>query len=546
MGDVMSNIVGDHGAAGARERNFSRLLPETLLVFDEADLKALAEGMIGNVGEDASNEPDGEENLLVPAGYTYFGQFIDHDLTFDTTSSFNNPNFEPTNLRSPRLDLDCVYGAGPDDQPYLYANQTEAGLRRGASLLLGESLRTSPGRLDLLRVGSGPLARAVIGDPRNDENSIVCNIQIAFISFHNAVVNFLGIRHPDWKDKQTFVAARKLVRWTYQQIIVHDYLKRIIEPATYETFMLRLSRQGEGAFQLYKPKSRGGIPLEFSGAAYRFGHSMVRTGYKLNEVHKSQKIFTPGEGIGSLIGFGRLPEDHWIDWRRFFPEQNRFPAGGARPLKNDDTSEHRLQWAYRIDTALVDPLKNLPFTVGEGNSLADLNLRRGNLFHLVSGQTIAHALGVSILDDKYLVMRNSPDGEFGFAPIPGRLLTDTPLWFYVLAEAQRPLVDMWLSKSERAGGRAGVVLDGIDLLEGLPGSDGERHGAPVTQLGPVGGMILMETFFGLLLADVDSYLSIVAVDDKALLTEWLAEFCPESATKPNMWKLVEYAGLTDI
>lgn len=540
----MTKTVGDHGAVGTRERNFSRLFPARFSAFDEGDLKALAEGMIGNVGDIPKNAPDGEENLLVPAGYTYFGQFIDHDLTFETTSSFENKSLQPTNLRSPRLDLDCVYGAGPDDQPYLYANQTEGGLRRGASLLLGEPLQGSPGRHDLLRVGAGPHARAVIGDPRNDENSIVCNIQIAFISFHNKVVNFLTERHPDWKDQATFVASRKLVRWTYQQILVQDYLKRIVEPATYETFMVRLSRLGEGAFQLYKAEMREGIPLEFAGAAYRYGHSMIRTGYKLNEGHQTQKIFTEGEGVDSLIGFGRLPDTHWIDWKRFFPRDNMFPAGGERPGTNDDTREGRLQWAYRIDTALVDPLKALPDVVGAGRSLAELNLLRGNLFGLVSGQTVAQKLGVTELAPKYLVMRDSTEGEFGFTPIPERLQSDTPLWFYILAEAQRPLVDMWLKKIELAGGQDRVILKDPDLLAGLEDINQVRQGPPIAQLGPVGGMILMETFVGLLLADIDSYLSIVPDADNLLLSEWLAEFCPKPNSVPNMWRLVEYAGLT--
>lgn len=540
----MTKLVGDHGAVGTRERSFTRLFHPRLSPFDKSGLDALAEGMIGNDGDDASNDPDGEENLLVPAGYTYFGQFIDHDLTFETTSSFENQNLAPTNLRSPRLDLDCVYGGGPDDQPYLYATETSAELRAGASLLLGEPLKNSPGRHDLLRVGSGPKARAVIGDPRNDENSIVCNIQIAFISFHNAVVKFLNKKQPDLSGQDLFVAARKLVRWTYQQIIVHDYLKRIVEPATYETFMVRLARLGEGAFQLYTADLRGGIPLEFAGAAYRYGHSMVRTGYKLNQGHIPQKIFTPELGDNSLVGFGRLPDDHWIEWSRFFPMNNQFPAGGQRPMQNQSITEPRLQWAYRIDTSLVDPLKQLPIAIGRGRSLADLNLKRGDLFRLVSGQVVATALGVSPLQDEYLVMRDRAGGDFGFTGIPDSLKEDTPLWFYVLAEAQRPLVDMWRQKKADIGGGNEVVLDEDDLLEGLQDKEQIRHAAPVAQLGPVGGMILMETFLGLLLADLDSYLSIESNDDRTLLNEWLTVFCPAPNSKPNMWSLVEFAGLT--
>jgi hypothetical protein len=388
--------IGSHGSVGRREMPFTRLFPARFGNYDENALFTLAEGMIGNEGDQPSNAPDGEENLLVPAGYTYFGQFIDHDLTFDTTSSLLNPGLAASNLRSPRLDLDCVYGAGPDDQPYLYATKSADGVRKGASLVLGLPLKNVPDREDLLRVGSGVGARAVIGDPRNDENSLVCNIQLAFIRFHNRVVAHLTDTHPEMKDNAVFNAARKLVRWTYQRIVIDDYLPRIIEPATYETFRIRLERKGEGAFQLFTADKRAAIPLEFAGAAYRFGHSMVRTGYKLNSDHKEQFIFTPDMGENSLVGFGPLPPDHWIEWKRFFPKDNAFKAG-ERPAQNDIDKSDRLQWAYRIDTALVDPLKKLPIPIADNDSLARRNLLRGDMFGIVGGQTIAEALGVAPL-----------------------------------------------------------------------------------------------------------------------------------------------------
>jgi hypothetical protein len=538
----MGNTLGSHGAVGRRELAFTRLFPRRVGRFDSEALALLAKGMIGNVGDDASNTPDGEENLAVPAGYTYFGQFIDHDLTFDTTSSFSNPAIDASNLRSPRLDLDCVYGAGPDDQPYLYATETAGGLRKGASLLLGRELQGSNGRRDLLRVGSGDGARAVIGDPRNDENALVCNIQAAFIAFHNAVVNHLSAGSPTLSDRQVLNQARKLVRWTYQRIVTEDYLPRIIEPATHQTFKLRLERHGEGAFQLFSADKRGGIPIEFAGAAYRYGHSMVRTGYKLNGDHLPQKIFTPGLGLDSLMGFGPLPDGHWIEWKRFFPENNAFKAGGERPLKNINTNSARLQWAYRIDTSLVDPLSVLPEAIGNGASLADLNLRRGNLLGLVSGQTVADQLGVPPLAAKYLVMRDSAGGDFGFAPIPEPLRAETPLWFYVLAEAQRELVDAWHAKN--AHNATALALDEADLLEGIEDSKHVRTRAPIAQLGPVGGMILLETFYGLLVADSESYLSIAASDDIALSDSWFAHFTASGSRDISMWRLLEFAGQT--
>lgn len=540
----MSDTPGTHGSIGRREGAFTRLFDKRLVDFDAEALKVLATQMIGNDGDTASNDPDGEENLAVPAGYTYFGQFVDHDLTFDTTSSLTDANDGPTNLRTPRLDLDCIYGSGPDDQPYLYATEDVGGLFRGASLLLGVALAGSPNRHDLLRVGSGDGARAVIGDPRNDENSIVCNIQAAMIQFHNTVVARLAAQPGAPRGKALFVAARKLVRWTYQRIVVDDFLPRVIEPATYNTFRTRLANLGEGAFQMYKPSLRGGMPIEFAGAAYRFGHSMVRTGYKLNEGHDPQLIFTPGAGLNSLMGFGKLAASHWIEWRRFFPAGNLFTAKGKPPAQNTNEATNRLQWAYRIDTCLVDPLKLLPDAISKGDSLADLNLRRGNIFRLVSGQTVAQRLGQAPLADKYLVVRDSAAGPYGYMPIPEALRAETPLWHYVLAEAQRELVDLWLAKN---GGQPGAAkLEDDDLLLGLPDQQGDRsHSrAPVGQLGPVGGMILLETFFGLLLADGESFMTIGAAADQQLHDDWFAFFTEGGQVEVSMWRLLEVAGLT--
>ncbi len=536
----MSTRSASHGTAGRREQGFSRLLARRLVGYRDEDLTALAAAMIAEP-DAPSNDPEPEENLAVPSGYTYLGQFIDHDLTFETTSAFGTAQ-EPTNLRTPRLDLDCLYGAGPDDQPYLYASASGNGMRQGASLVLGRPLAGSPGRRDLLRIGTDRQARAVIGDPRNDENTLICNLQAAFIAFHNAVLNDVGKRYPGLSDRDAFERSRQLVRWTYQRIIIDDYLPRIIEPATYFAFRHRLEQQGEGAFKLYTPDKRGALPIEFAGAAYRFGHSMVRPGYKLNAGHAPQLIFTPGDGEDSLVGFGPLPDQHWVDWQRFFPINNGLNAMGKRPAQNINASEDRLQWAYRIDTALVDPLRLLPTSVGGGKSLADLNLRRGNLFGIVSGQTFAHAFGVAPLAHPYLVTRQGDEDGVRFVAIPSQFLDDTPLWLYVLAEAQRELVDTWIDKGGASD--ADVVLTKSDLLLGIPGPDDKRLRAPVAQLGPVGGMILMETFFGLLLADEQSILRIDTPEQRQLHDDWFAVFTEAGRRDLSMWQLLTFAGLT--
>src|SRR5205823_12718594 len=121
------------------------------------------------------SEVDDEENFGIPAGYTYLGQFIDHDITFDPASSLQSQN-DPDALvdfRTPALDLDNLYGRGPSDQPYMYDG--------GNAFLLGDALQGGdPRAKDLPRNTANP-RRALIGDPRNDENTIVSQLQGLFL-----------------------------------------------------------------------------------------------------------------------------------------------------------------------------------------------------------------------------------------------------------------------------------------------------------------------------------------------------------------------------
>ena len=173
-----------HGFVGSHLQPFTELLPLETAIFDPHDLFELSTKMKADF-DTVKDGPDPEENLWVPAGYTYFGQFVDHDLTFDSTSSLNpadrppQGSHVPSNLRTPRFDLDNVYGDGPHAQPFMYAAD-------GATILTGQD--------DLLRAPNG---RAIIGDKRNDENSIVCQIQLGMIRYHSKVVAALNAEPPE-------------------------------------------------------------------------------------------------------------------------------------------------------------------------------------------------------------------------------------------------------------------------------------------------------------------------------------------------------------
>ena len=398
-------------------------------------------------------EPD-DENRSIAAGYTYFGQFVDHDITFDPASSLQKEN-DPDALedfRTPRLDLDSLYGRGPDDQPYLF-------LRPGRSLfILGPDRGVAPmKRFDLART---PDNTALIGDKRNDENKIVSQIHALFLAFHNKVFADLASRFAGPQDQQArFLETQRIVRWCYQWIVLNDFLPKICKPSVVKTVM---NADGGRApkLEIYQPHSNSAyIPVEFSVAAYRFGHSMVRPSYLLNDVAKSTAKFkskggktTPFSRIPIFVpvsaaptdamnGFGEaLPIAWGIDWKFFF---GTMPAAtkGVRQIP---------QPSYRIDATLVDPLGALPefvpqFPAGSPfASLAFRNLLRGFRMGLPSGQAVARFLETNVLSEENLWTKKGkgdsvlawPEGKNFYNANKRWLLGRAPLWFYILKEAE--------------------------------------------------------------------------------------------------------------
>jgi hypothetical protein len=320
--------------------------------FDECDLRALASAVVAarEPTQTPETEVDAEENTGISAGYTYPGQFIDHDLTFDPASSLQRQN-DPDALidfRTPRFDLDCIYGRGPDDQPYLYEAD-------GMRMLLGRSLTGNPhdpGTRDVPRnaPASGP-KRALIGDPRNDENVIVSQLQGTFLRFHNRIVDLLDGSHVD------FDTVQRLVRWHYQWVVLNDFLPTIIGWETLGSILPHLVNhtsilQDKPDLQFYHWRHEPFIPVEFSVAAYRFGHSMVRPIYRLNTTLTQRLEIFSMDPNTSLTGFREFPMPWAIEWNLFF-------RMGPAP----DLGPERVQPAYKIDSSLVNPLGNLPPSV---------------------------------------------------------------------------------------------------------------------------------------------------------------------------------------
>ena len=275
----------------------------------------------------------GADNPDIPAGYTYLGQFLDHDITFDPTSSLDRQN-DPdalTNFRSPRFDLDSMYGRGPSDDPFLYEKASG-----GSRMLIGRHDDED----DLPR---NTEESALLGDPRNDENIFVGQLHLTMLKFHNAV---LARVTPELRrgSETDFEAAQRLVRWHYQWMVLHDFLPRVVGADTLRTVFDDSSGEPVVRRRFYQWRNAPYMPVEFSVAAYRFGHSMIRPGYKLNTFVPGLPTFTadpiPDHRLSSFGGFRILPPLWTIEWRRFF--------------EVDGAGDGALQHSRLIDAKLAD------------------------------------------------------------------------------------------------------------------------------------------------------------------------------------------------
>jgi hypothetical protein len=363
--------------------SYARMFPDLpAFTADESFLYAL--GRAGGLCDCATSEDDAASLGSEAAGWPFFGQFIAHDITADRSAlgAHRDPS-QLKNARSPRLDLECLYGDGPVGHPYLFQRNDPAKL-----------LTASDGR-DVLRNSEGT---AIIGDPRNDSHVLVSQMHLAFAHAHNALVE--RVRAEGVPQPEVFARAARELRWHYQTAILTEFLPALVGADLVQT-LLR-----DGA-RFYRPDGQAFIPLEFADAAYRYGHSQIRHLYTLNSGSAPAPIFP------DLIGFRPVTPDRWVDWTRLFDADGYPPADRAK----------------KIDGRLVSPLLTLPVAltgdneVEEFHSLAVRDLERGQGVGLPSGEAIARHLGEEPL---------SAD-EVGAASAGWR--GETPLWYYLLREA---------------------------------------------------------------------------------------------------------------
>ena len=459
----------------------------TRLPFD-ANHRALLDAL-----GDLMGEPGREAALpdsTIPAGFTYVGQLVDHDITFDVSSSLDAATDANTvnNMRSPVLDLDSMYGRGPALDPFRYVFPT-SGPVTAIKLLVGSNQNVGPGgpagsigspagmvvktdfdvaRMhDPLNPGSSSNT-AVIGDPRNDENLIVSQLHAAMVRFHNLMVDVL---HLVGFQGDIFVEAQKLVRHHYQWAVVNDFLTRVCGATAVNDALTNVTAPIGSPFRM---------PVEFAVAAYRFGHSMIRDSYWVN-------FNFPDATLGQVFEFIRNPRlpvlSTWVvDFNAFFD------TGVPVPVHNK---------ARRIDSVLASGLETLPGFTGLMAILAKRNLRRGLALGLPSGQGMAKSFGMTPMSAAQLTQGLPADEIALLQSQGGVLLKKTPLWYYVLREA--------------------AVVNGGN------------------QLGPVGAKIVADTFIRMLKRDAHSYLNTTEV------TPFLPSTTPGDFTFAD---LVVFVGVT--
>ncbi|CDZ44758.1 peroxidase family protein [Neorhizobium galegae] len=498
--------IGDPGKFGVM---FPDLVP--LFASDDA-LFELAVAM-GDKLDEKGNPTSTGDNPNIPAGYTYLGQFIDHDITLDTTplDQQHADAKATTNFRTPALDLDSLYGDGPGIHPYLYQRDPKT-FRIIEKMLIGHATKSNdqhnmpiPGDKDGRLPNDLPrnqVGHALIFDERNDENLLVAQLHLLMLKFHNKVVDWLVATQPSLSGTALFQEARRVVTWHYQWIVLFDFVELLTEPG----LVNKIKHQGR---RFYRFKDRPYMPAEFAAAAYRLGHSMVRETYNHNRVFNPTEDSLANATFGLLFRFtgksgfivgeldpnpgdfppnpqATLPSNWVIDWRRFFDLGT--PAGGNFALNHSRLLDPFVTPALHT---LPGHKPGLPREQEQQFILPFRNLSRGVQIGLPSGQDICRAMGIEPIKSSDIAK-----GADGKVAEKHGLHVNSPLWYYVLKEAE--------------------------------------HYHQGKRLGPMASTIVAETFLGLVHGDKQSFLQ--------KRSNWKPELPSATAGHFTMADLIRFVG----
>lgn len=403
-------------------------------------------------------EDEGRDNLSrsVSVGQIFFGQFVDHDITLDDSSSLTTSN-DPQgteNVRTPTLDLDSVYGDGPEAHPFLYDGE--------GKLLTGADYAdaSNPNDLNIYDLPRTPTNTAIIGDPRNDENRIISQMHLGFLRFHNTVVDALAAKPNPPTGAHLFEEARRVVTWHYQWVVLNDFLRTVCGNWVVDDILAN-------GRKVYRPEDFGVeepfIPIEFATAAFRFGHTMVPQKFRVKPGGPQHDVFgsTLGNGFTPLADLSEV-----VDWAALL-----------------DSGDGEFERASEMDAKLAPVLLDLPFMSSTvpafERSLAVRNLLRAQSFLVPAGENIAAtmmAAGAQEITEEMISAVRDASARRGFPKA-------TPLWFYILAE--------------------GKVIGRLDEND-----RGQPRFAKGEGLGPVGARFVAEVIIGLLELDSRSFMGV--------------------------------------
>jgi hypothetical protein len=482
---------------GGKLASFGRMFPKLAPFRPDGTTAADEVTSLANLANLANNmlEPGGGVDTSHGALMTYFGQFVDHDVTLDLqpqpTQDFSfakntarSPLLDPDgnvvyDYESKKLNLSQIYGGGPSVSPQLYE----------ADNLHFTVPQNVNGVIDLPRRADGS---AIVVETRDDENQILSQLHAAMLLFHNAVVDTLKIK--------SFAKAQRTVIRYYQYAILHDYMPALFGQSVINDLLA-------GNHRVYDPgadATRPIMPIEFSVAAYRFGHSLVRNAYSINPVispdnKNARNTLFAGVGgalgpagpggvpltpVGDLHGGYPLTLDHQIDWRNF--SENLFdptvPGASLQVLKQPGGADGlhcigQSMFGQPAGAGSAGTGAGLPIGALLGDvqpsgstSIQYRDFVRGFFYQMPSGQDVAAAYGLTPIPPAAAIPSSIP----GFA-------TGTPLFLYVLYEA-------FLNN------QASAMTDDFDNT----GTDGDYQQA---QLGPVGARICVDVLLRLLMLD---------------------------------------------
>jgi Animal haem peroxidase len=441
------------------------------------------------------------ENPSLPSGYTYLLQLIAHDMV-DSVIAFSfgagdiaRPEF--ANARRRPLMLDTLYGDGPDECPHAYVSndrQRLSGSHPRTRLRVGEIAAAPGGNMcpaqDLTRatpdLGTPAelITDAFAADPRNDAHALMPQLTVLFSILHNAIMGLIETpdnRVPLETTYREFQCARSITTLVYRTIIEHDVLPKILHPAVQ---MLYASKPH------FRLDPQSGVTAEFSAGAFRFGHAMVRDTYRVNDTNEAGLPFIAA--LGQSSRHGARPNAAWAaDWRYFFSDDPNVnlsrrlgpyytdPLTGPAEFKAKLTTARLQEIAFDHGLAVRDFLSashaalwSVPKLIEEVRA----RLRQASAPDLVVDFDVWRQPLSTWLADHAPA---DDDGSALFATDDiTRLSNDPPMPFFILFEAAHAFADTTPLTTLGAGLK-------------FAGQGGRT-------LGPLGSIIVAETFYGAL------------------------------------------------